>query len=86
MMQQQYPILQSPFQNINNNMNVHKGLTLGTVYAQPDQNYNPHRKSNIGRGSNASNDMTPPKSILTPNKYNKGKSPGKKVHFADQHA
>lgn len=83
---QQYPILQSPFQNLNNNLNAHQGLTVGTIYAQPDKNYNPNRKSNIGRGSNASNDVTPPKSILTPNKYPKGKSPGKKVHFADQHA
>jgi len=95
-MQQQYNQPQinpsTPFNSVNNNKPL-TGLTPGTIYAQPNPNYNnpfktsnvqeprhPHepRKSNVGIGS------TPPKSILTPNK-NKPKSPGmKKVKFADQ--
>lgn len=80
-MMQQYPMLQSPFQNLNN-LKPSTGLTPGTIYAQPDRNYNPNRKSNAGRGSNVGIGNTPPKSILSP--HNKGKSPGKKVHFQDQ--
>lgn len=91
--QQQYQMMQSPFQNLNN-VKPSTGLTPGTIYAQPDKHYNPHRGSNVNlngekkskgkKESHVGIGSTPPKSILTPPKLNRPKSPGKKVHFVDQ--
>lgn len=81
-MMQQYQY-KNPFQN-HNYTKPNTALVEGTIYAHPDKNYNPYKKSNVGRNSNVGIGTTPPKSILTPPKLNRPKSPGKKVHFADQ--